>query len=111
MRERRIRANPSEAAQITAALEAAEEKYPNDYRFPYERAKLSIKGIVSHHETFEALNEAAEKAIDNGKAQEMLDNLMADKDGDFYKPSRGHHEWEALLQALQSKNKAALKTH
>ena len=111
LRERRIRANPSEAAQITAALEAAEEKYPNDYRFPYERAKLSIKGIVSHHETFEALNEAAEKAIDNGKAQEMLDNLMADKDGDFYKPSRGHHEWEALLQALQSKNKAALKTH
>ena len=111
LREKRIKANPSESSQITASIEQTEKKYPNDYRFPYERAKLSIKGIVAHHEAFEALNSAAEKAIDSGEAQEMLDDLMADKDGDFYKLARGHHEWETLIQALKSKDKAALNVH
>ena len=110
LRERRINAPPSEAASIIAAFEAAEKKYPNDYRFPYERAKLSIKGITSHHEAFGALSLAGEKAIDNGKAQEMLNNLTADKDGDFYKLSRGHREWQALEEALRNNDKAALKT-
>ena len=50
------------------------------------------------------------RSIDNGKAQEMLNNLTADKDGDFYKLSRGHHEWHALEDALRNKDKAALKT-
>ena len=100
---------PSETSEILAAFESAEKKYPNDYRFPYERAKLSIKGITSHHEAFSALSLAAEKAIDDGKSQEMLDSLMADKDGDFYKLSRGHHEWQALEEALRNKDKAALK--
>jgi len=108
LREKRISAMPSQTKEIIAAFEQAEKKYPNDYRFPYERAKLSIKGITSHNESFGALALAAEKAIDNGKAQEMLDNLMADKDGDFYKPSRGHHEWQVLVQALSNKDKRAL---
>jgi hypothetical protein len=109
LRERRIGAKPSESGEIIAAFEDAEKKYPIDYRFPYERAKLSIKGITSHHEAFGALSLAAEKAIDNGKAQEMLDSLMADKDGDFSKLSRGHHEWQALEEALRNKDKASLK--
>lgn len=109
LRDRRINGQPSESSEIIAALEKAEKKYPNDYRFPYERAKLSIKGIVSHHEAFGALALSAERAIDNGQAQEMLDSLMADKDGDFYKLSRGHREWQALVQALRSKDKAALR--
>jgi hypothetical protein len=108
LRARRIGAKPSESGEIIAAFEDAEKKYPNDYRFPYERAKLSIKGVTSHHEAFSALALAAEKAIENGKAQEMLDSLMADKDGDFYKPSRGHHEWQALVQALTNKDKRGL---
>jgi len=108
LRERRSNAKPSESNAIIAAFEDAEKKYPRDYRFPYERAKLSIKGIVSHDETFGALFLAAEKAIDNAKAQEMLDRLMADKDGDFYKLSRGHHEWQALVQALSNKDKKGL---
>ncbi len=108
LRERRIAAKPSESGEIITAFEDAEKKYPNDYRFPYERAKLSIKGVTSHHEAFSALSVAAEKAIDNGKAQEMLDSLMADKDGDFHKPSRGHHEWQALVQALSDKDKRGL---
>ena len=108
LREKRIGAKPAEASQIIASLAEAEKKYASDYRFPYERAKLSIKGITSHHEAFGALALAAEKAIDNGKAQEMLDSLMADKDGDFYKLSRGHREWQTLAQALSNKDKKSL---
>lgn len=110
LREERINAKPSEANRIIASLEEAERKYPHDYRFPYELAKLSIKGITSHHESFEALSAAADKAIESGKAQEMLDSLAADKEGDFWKLSRGHHEWEALEEALRNKSKARLKT-
>jgi hypothetical protein len=108
LRERRIGAKPSDTKAVIAAFEDAEKKYPNDYRFPYDRAKLSIKGITTHHEAFGALSAAADRAIDNGKSQEMLDSLMADKDGDFYKLSRGHHEWQALMQALSNKDKRGL---
>jgi hypothetical protein len=84
-------------------------KYPTDYRVPYELSKLSIKVITSHHEAFEVLARAAQKAIDNGQADEMLNSLMADKHGDFHKLSHGHHEWEALEQALRNKDKGVLK--
>ena len=104
LRERRISAKPAETGEIITAFEDEEKKYPNDYRFPYERAKLSIKGITTHHEAFGALALAAEKAIDNGKTQEMLESLKADADGDFYKLSRGHREWQALVQALSKKD-------
>jgi len=109
LRERRTRAKPSESVEIIAAFEGAEKKYPTDYRFPYERAKLSIAGVATHHEAFGALALAAEKAIDNGKTQEMLDRLMADKEADFHKLSRGHHEWQVLEEALRKKDRASLK--
>ena len=109
LRERRIVADSSENAEIVSALEQAESQYPTDYRFPYELSKLSIKGTVSHHEAFEPLVRAAEKAIDSGKAEEMLNSLMDDKDGDFYKLSHGHHEWEMFEQALRNKDKKMLK--
>ena len=109
LRERRIVAKPSESVEIIAALEQAEKNYPTDYRFPYELSKLSIKGTVSHREGFEPLARAAEKAIDKGQADEMLNRLMTDKDGDFHKLSHGHHEWEAIEQALRNKDKGVLK--
>lgn len=109
LRERRIGAKPSERVEIISALEQAEKKYPTDYRFPYELSKLSIKGRVSHHEAFERLARAAQKAIDNGEADEMLNGFMADKNGDFHKLSHGHHEWEAIEQALRNKDKGVLK--
>ena len=109
LRERRIGAEPSERVEIISALEQAENKYPNDYRFPYELSKLSIKGSISHHEAFEPLARAAQKAIDNGQADEMLNSFMADKDGAFHKLSHGHHEWEAIEQALRNKDKGVLK--
>jgi hypothetical protein len=111
LRASRVNASPSDAGKIVAAIEATEKKYPTDYRFPYERAKLSIKGIISHHEAFEAIFVAGAKAIDNGKAQEMLSDLMSDKDGDFYKMSRGHHEWGTLEAALRNKDKSLLAVH
>ena len=111
LRTRRVSAPPSEGNKILAAIEAAEKKYPSDYRFPYERAKLSIKGMISHHEAFEAIFLAGAKAIDNGKAQEMLNDLMSDKEGDFYKMSRGHHEWSTLEAALRNKDKSLLAVH
>jgi hypothetical protein len=111
LRARRVSAPPSEGTKIVGAIEDAEKKYPTDYRFPYERAKLSIKGMISHHEAFEAIFLAGAKAIDNGKAQEMLNDLMSDKDGDFYKMSRGHREWATLEEALKNKDKSALETH
>jgi len=109
LRERRAGTKPSEGAEIIAAFEGAEKKYPTDYRFPYERAKLSIAGVASHHEAFGALALAAETAIDNGNSQEMLDSLMADKDGDFRKLSRGHREWQVLEEAIRNKDTASLK--
>jgi hypothetical protein len=109
LREWRIGAKPSEGVEIISALEQAEEKYPTDYRFPYELSKLSIKGITSHHEAFEPLARAAQKAIDNGQTDEMLNSLMADKDEDFYKLSHGHREWKALEEALRNKDKGVLK--
>lgn len=108
LREKRIGAKPSESSEIIAAFKDAEKKYPNDYRFPYERAKLSIEGITTHHEAFGALALAADKAIDNGKAQEMLDSLTAEKEVDFYKLSRGHQEWQVLIHALSNKDKRVL---
>jgi predicted negative regulator of RcsB-dependent stress response len=110
LRARRSSAKASETSEILAAFQDAEKKYPNDYRFSYERSKLSIEGITTHHEAFGTLALAAEKAIDNGKTQEMLDSLKAEKDGDFYKLSRGHREWKMLEEALANKDKATLKT-
>ena len=109
LRERRIGAGPSERVEIISALEQAEKRYSSDYRFPYELSKLSIKGTISHHEAFEPLARAAQKAIDNGQADEMLNSFMGDKDGDFHKLSHGHHEWEAIEQALRNKDKGMLK--
>jgi len=109
LRERRTGAEPAESSEIIAAFQSAEKKYPTDYRFSYERAKLSIVGVTSHHEAFGTLALAAEKAIDNGKTQEMLDRLTTDRDGDFYKLSRGHREWQVLEDALRNKDRASLK--
>jgi Na+-transporting methylmalonyl-CoA/oxaloacetate decarboxylase gamma subunit len=108
LREKRITAKPSERVDIISALEQVEKKYPNDYRFPYELSKLSIKGITSHDEAFDALARAAQKAIDNGQAEEMLNRLMADKYGDLHKLSHGHREWEAMERALRNKDKGVL---
>ena len=114
LRERRMAAKASaplsDRSAILQAFLRAEKQYPNDYRFPYERAKLAVKAsqLHSHDQAFSALSLAAEKAINTGKAHEMLHGLEADKAGDFQKLSHGHHEWKELAKALKNKDASLL---
>jgi len=87
-----------------------EKRYPNDYRFPYERARLALKArdASSRDDAFDALTAAATKAIKNGKATEMLDGLESDKVGDFQKLSRDKREWSLLTQALRNQDLSRL---
>src|SRR6185503_14846372 len=107
LQEKRESAKPSERPKIYQALAKVEKQYPRDYRFPYERAKLAMKG--SHPDAaLKALNSAAEKAIQTGKAGEMLSGLETDKQGDFSKISQGRFEWSRLVAALKRKDTSLL---
>ena len=110
MRERRITATNSERPQIVAAFAKIERKYPRDYRFPYERAKLVAKDeqSTSRNEAFKALSAAAEKAIAAGKASEMLSGLETDKAGDFHRLAQRRQEWTRLVSALKRKDTSLL---
>ena len=103
-------AKPAERSKIFQALAKVERQYPRDYRFPYERAKLAVKGsqASSRDEAFKALNSAAEKAISTGKAGEMLNGLESDKSGDFSKLAQGRYEWSRLVAALKRKDPSLL---
>jgi hypothetical protein len=107
LREKRMSAKPSESSRIIQAIAKVEKQYPRDYRFPYERAKLAVKGS-RRTEAFKALNTAAEKAITTGKANEMLNGLESDKTGDFSKISQGRFEWSRLVAALKKKDTSLL---
>jgi cell division septation protein DedD len=110
MRERRITATNSERPQIVAAFTKIERKYPRDYRFPYERAKLVAKGAQTgaRNEAYKALSVAAEKAISAGKASEMLSGLETDKAGDFQRLAQERQEWARLVVALKRKDTSLL---
>ena len=107
LQEKRMSAKPSERPKIFQALAKVEKQYPGDYRFPYERAKLAMKGAHSEA-ALKALNTAAEKAITTGKANEMLSGLEEDKSGDFSKISQGRFEWSRLVAALKRKDTSLL---
>jgi hypothetical protein len=108
VRERIASARRSERPQLVEDLRSAEQKYPANYRFPYERAKLSIKGVASHNEAFAALLVAAERAMNAGQTKEMLSELMTGKDTYFRRTSRGHREWDTLVEALKNEDRAKL---
>jgi hypothetical protein len=110
MRERRMTASTSERPKIFEAFTKIERKYPRDYRFPYERAKLAAKGSKSESrsEAFKALSVAAERAITAGKANEMLTGLETDKAGDFHRLAQGRQEWTRLVAALKRKDTSLL---
>ncbi|HSE32950.1 MAG TPA: hypothetical protein VLA93_15365 [Pyrinomonadaceae bacterium] len=93
--------NPS---KILQRFSETERKYANDYRFPYERARVlaAERKKKSHEEAFAALARAAEKAIHNGKASEMLQNMNKDSAGDFQNLSHGYREWVQLQKALKT---------
>jgi hypothetical protein len=110
LRDKRITVSDAERPKILLTFVKTEKKYPKDYRFPYERAKLVLKGsqATSRNEAFAALTRAAEKAISAGNAREMLDSLNTDKSRDFNKLSRERREWTKLLQALKSRDTSLL---
>ncbi len=110
LRERRMAASASERSKIFQAFAKVERQYPRDYRFPYERAKLAVKGSrsSSRSEALKALNTAAQKAITTGKATEMLSGLESDKTGDFSPISQGRYEWSRIVAALKRKDTSLL---
>ena len=85
-------------------------RFADDYRFPYELARIAIVEHERnfHKEAFAALARAAQKAINTGKAVEMLQSLNKDRDGDFQKLAHGHREWAQLEKALKDKNASVL---
>ena len=111
LRELRTNSKSSNRSAIFKTIARAEGKYPDDYRFPYERAKLAVSSRreSANTEAFAALARAAEKAINSGKAREMLDSLLADKTGAFRRLAQAHREWTQLLETLKSKNVRVLK--
>ena len=106
LRAKRMSARASDRLAILKAFAKTEKQYPNDYRFPYERAKFVVNQFDrdSHDDAFSALSAAAERAIRNDKAQEMLRGLEADKRRDFQKLARGRREWFQLIGALKSRD-------
>ena len=110
LREKWRSASASDRSKIFQAITKIEKQYPRDYRFPYERAKLVAKAWrkSSRTEAFKALNVAAEKAINTGKANEMLNGLENDKTGDFSEISQGRYEWSRLVAALKRKDPSLL---
>jgi hypothetical protein len=99
---------PGERQPIAEALALAENAYPNDYRFPFEHAKLTVTGN-EHHHAFGLLFMAAQRAIDAGKADQLLADVEREKDGAFYRCARGHEEWKTLENALRNKDKTVLQ--
>lgn len=97
-----------ERPNLLKEYEAAEKKYPQDYRFPYERARL-LASARTHDDAFRALFIAGEKALDAGKAADMLSSLLRDEDADFKRLSKGHKDWDTLVKALKSGDKKSLR--
>jgi hypothetical protein len=100
---------PEARNPLAEAFTLAESTYPNDYRFPYEHAKLTVTGS-SHHHAFGLLFIAGERAIDAGKADQLLADLDKQKDAAFSRCSKGHAEWDVLQKALKAKDKEMLAT-
>jgi hypothetical protein len=99
-----------DSSKVLKTFSETERKFADDYRFPYERARVVVKSNNknSQVEAFAALTRAAQKAINKGKAIEMLQSLRTDSQGDFQKLSHGHREWTQLQKALRSKDMSVL---
>jgi hypothetical protein len=106
-------AKGSDRRNVMRDISRLEKEYPNDYRFPYERAKLTAiaSEAKSRDAAFQALFVAAQRAIKSGKAAEMLQGLETDKSQDFRKLSRGHVEWAQIVQSLKNRDATLLATN
>jgi hypothetical protein len=107
IRDKVASAGTNDRAKVQEEIEAAEKKYPQDYRFSYEHARLFRD--TNANEALRSLFIAGEKALDNGKSVEMMNNLSQDEAGDFKKLARRRKEWNTLVNALKNNDKKALK--
>ena len=110
LRQRQAKGSASERRNVMRDVTRLEREFPNDYRFPYERAKLSAAATdaKSRDAAFQALFVAAQKAIKTGKAAEMLQGLETDKSRDFRTLARGHVEWVQIIQSLKNRDATLL---
>jgi hypothetical protein len=111
LRQRHTKGSAADRRIEMRDIARLEREFPNDYRFPYERAKLSASEAKSGNAAFQALSVAAQRAIKTGKAAEMLQGLETDKLRDFKKLSRGRVEWAQIIQSLKNRDATLLATN
>ena len=107
---------PDSQRALDDAFKEAEEKFPTDYRFTYERIKLHLPDdqYHHHHEAFLFLKDAATRAIKSGQAPRMLERMKNDinQNNKIKKLSLGHQEWRQVIEALEQEDTSLLKpTH
>jgi hypothetical protein len=108
LKQRDAKGTAADRRNLMRDIARLEREYPNDYRFPYERAKLSASDAKSRDAAFQALFIAAQRAIKAGKSGEMLHGLETDKSRDFRKLAHGHVEWAQLIQSLKNRDATLL---
>jgi len=108
LKQRDAKGTAADRRNVMRDIARLEREYPNDYRFPYERAKLSASDAKSRDAAFQALFIAAQRAIKAGKSGEMLHGLETDKSRDFRKLAHGHVEWAQLIQSLKNRDATLL---
>ena len=89
--------------EVDNKLVEAGKRFAQDYRFPYERARLIASIGKGGHPAFPILCQSAQLAITNGDQVKMLQKLEGDGGGIFHNLTE-HDEWRTILQALQTKN-------
>jgi serine/threonine protein kinase len=105
--DERLASSPDGMSEIEEKLKKAEEKYPTDYRFTYQLAKLYAP-LPKHDKSFDALFKAARKAINNDDSSKMLDEITRHTRSDFRRMAVGHGEWTAIINALKKKDASLL---
>jgi hypothetical protein len=110
LKQRRTQGTAADRRNMMRDIARLETEYPNDYRFPYERAKLmaAAPDEKSRDAAFQALFIAAQRAIKAGKSGAMLHGLEADRSRDFRKLARGHAEWGQIVQSLKNRDATLL---
>ncbi len=101
--------------ELIERLKELQLSYDYDFRFPLERARMSLKILqrdTRHHEiAWEYLEMAAEMAIRNGDNHEMLAMLEGAEDDryhDFWKLATHHSKWHPIEKALKHADLSAL---
>jgi hypothetical protein len=108
----------STTKELDERLTELAAQFPTNYRFPLEkiRGAAKIKGVHSHTEEFEILEESAKIAItcQCGDAEKMLADLLAHKDNKesgFWKLSTHPHQWAPIIEALEKQDAELLGKH